>query len=497
MVMMVAVDLGAQSGRIGLGRFSGRVLTVSELHRFEIAPVRVHDRLYWDALRLHHGILEGLRAAAQQVGCNAIASVAIDGWGVDFGLLDRSGRLVQNPVSYRDQRTAAAMHQVHQRVSPRELYERTGTQMMPINTIYQLWAMAAARDPALEAADALLLMPDLFRYWLSGVRGCELTGVTTTQCYDPRVGEWAWDLLSRLDVPTHLFGEVVLSGTVLGSLRSEVAEETGLAGASVIAPAAHDTASAVAAVSFRNPGAAYISSGTWSLVGIEVDAPVINEHTFTADLTNEAGARGTFLLMRNVMGLWLLEECRRAWALEGQVWGFPELISLAEAARPHTAFVDPNDPVFLGPGNMPARICEWCRRTGQVVPEKPSAVVRCILESLALKYRQIIELLPMTSGVSPREIHVVGGGARNRLLCQWTADASGLPVWAGPAEASEVGNLVVQLIALGELGSLEDARAVVRESFPPDLYAPRERGAWDQAYVHFLELAAKVNQSEP
>jgi len=484
---LISVDLGAQSGRVAVGSFDGRRLDVTEVHRFPNVPVRVHERLHWDALRLYDGVLEGLRAAARQGG--SLASVAVDGWGVDFGLLDRAGRLLQNPVHYRDRRTERAFDEVRERVPPREIFRRTGNQLLPINTIYQLWAMVAAKDPVLDVAERLLLMPDLFHYWLSGVPRCELTEATTTQCYDPVAGDWAWDLVGGLGLPTHLLGEVVPPGTILGSLRAEVAEETGLGGLSVISPASHDTASAVAAVPFRQPGSAYISSGTWSVVGMEVPRPVIDEHAFAANLTNEGGAGGLFQLLSNGIGLWLLHECRRTWELHGQGWEFTELVALAESAPPLGPLVDPNDPVFLAPGDMPQRIANWCRETGQDVPDSPAAMVRCVLESLALAYRQTIDLLAAACGVSPPAVHIVGGGARNELLCQLTADATGLPVWAGPTEASEVGNLLVQAMALGELGSLRDARAVVAESFSPVLYEPRPGGPWDQAYLRFGRLS--------
>jgi rhamnulokinase len=310
--------------------------------------VSIHERLYWDPLRLYDGVLEGLRAAARQGG--SFASVALDGWGVDFALLDRAGRLLQNPVHYRDKRTEGAFAEVRRQVPPWEIFDRTGNQLLPINTLYQLWAMVAAKEPVLDVAERLLLLPDLFHYWLSGVPRCELTETSTTQCYDPVAGDWAWDLLARLGLPAHLLGEVVPPGTVLGPLRADVAQEVGLSGVSVITPASHDTASAIAAVPFRYPGSAYISSGTWSLVGMEVPRPVIVERAFSANLTNEAGAGGTFQLMSNGTGLWLLQECRRTWDLHGQGWEFTELVAMAESAPALGALVDPNDPVFLAPG---------------------------------------------------------------------------------------------------------------------------------------------------
>jgi rhamnulokinase len=488
MATMVSVDLGAQSGRVALGRFDGGKLAVVELHRFPNVPVRAAGVLHWDVLRLYDGILEGLRAARREAG-GRVDSVGVDTWGLDFALTDRAGRLVQNPVHHRDGRTDRAMSGVFGRVPPRELYERTGIQLMPINSVFQLWAMVEAGDPALEAAETLLMMPDLFHYWLSGVEACELTDATTSQCYDPRAKGWALDVLERLDIPARLFPEVVPPGTVLGALRADVGEETRLEGTVVIAPASHDTASAVAAVPFRQTGSAYISSGTWSLVGVEVTAPVIDDRTFKANLTNEGGVDGTFRLLRNVTGLWILHECRRTWAREGSERSFGELVALAESARPLAALVDPNEPAFLPPGDMPERIRDFCATSGQEPPREPGAVVRCVLESLALKYRQTIELLEAATGVAPSEIHVVGGGALNEPLCQWTADATGLPVLAGPVEAAEIGNLAVQAMALGELASLEEAREVVRSSFSPLVYEPRERGAWDEAYGRFAEIA--------
>ncbi len=487
MATMVSVDLGAQSGRVALGRFDGATLSVEELHRFANVPVRVRGTLQWDVLRLYDGILEGLRVAARESGAR-VDSVGVDSWGLDFALLDRAGGLVSNPVHHRDRRFVGAMEKVFERIPERELYERTGIQLMPINSIFQLSTTVAAGDPALEVAESLLMVPDLFHYWLSGVQACEFTDATTSQCFDPRAHAWADDMLERLDIPPRLFRDVVLPGTVLGPLDDDVVEEARLRDAVVVAPASHDTASAVAAVPFRRPGSAYISSGTWSLVGVEVPAPVIDDRTFAANLTNEGGVGGTFRLLRNVTGLWLLHECRRTWALEGSAWEFSELVGIAEDAPPLRALVDPNNPAFLPPGDMPERIRDSCMRTLQEPPQDPGAVVRCVLESLALAYRQTIDLLEAATGVAPPELHVVGGGALNRPLCQWTADATGLTVLAGPVEAAEIGNLAVQAIALGELASLEEARDVVRKSFSPTVYEPRDREPWDDAYGRFQAM---------
>jgi rhamnulokinase len=495
MATMAAVDIGAQSGRVALGRFDGERLSVAEIHRFPNVPVRVHGTLHWDVLRLYAEILDGLGAAAVETD-GLVDSVGIDTWGVDFALLDRAGRLVENPIHHRDRRTEGAMEGVFARVPARELYERTGIQLMPINTLFQLYAMVAAEDPALELADALLLIPDLFHYWLTGVAACEWTNATTSQCLDPRAQAWAVDVLERLGIPPRVFADVVRPATVLGALHSDVGEQTRLRRAVVVAPATHDTASAVAAVPFRSPDALYISSGTWSLVGLELAEPLIDDRTFAANLTNEGGVEGTYRLLRNVNGLWLLYECRRAWAAAGKEWGFAELVALAERAPPLRSLIDPNDPAFLAPGDMPGRIREFCAATRQEVPADAAAVVRCVLESLALKYRQTIELLQAATGTSPPELHVVGGGARNRLLCRWTAEATGLPVLAGPDEATVIGNLAVQAIGLGELASLAEAREVIRDSFAPTIYEPGERGRWEEGYARFETIVARPGEPD-
>jgi rhamnulokinase len=486
MATMVSVDLGAQSGRVALGRFDGERLAVSTVHRFPNVPVRTRGTLQWDVLRLFADLLDGLRAAGTDAG--RIDSVGVDSWGVDFALLDRAGRLVQNPVNYRDTRRADAMDAALKKVSARELYERTGIQLMPINTIFELAAMAAEHDPALEAAETLLMIPDLMHYWLGASRVSEHTNATTTQCFDAHTGTWARDLLERMGIPTELLPEVVPPATVLAPLARDVAEETGLDGALVVAGATHDTAAAVAAIPLGQ-GSAFISAGTWSLVGLELPRPVIDDRTYAANLTNEGGVADTVRVLRNVTGLWLLHECRRAWALEGFDRSFEELVHLAASAPQLRSLVDPNDPVFARPDDMPRRILEYCASTGQPVPEDAGAVVRCVLESLAVKHAQTLDLLADATGIELREVHIVGGGARNELLCRWTANASGLPVHAGLVEATEVGNLLVQALALAELGSIADAREVVRVSFEPTVYEPAEVELWREARTRF-ELVA-------
>lgn len=476
-----AVDLGAHSGRIAVGRFDGERLSVDEVHRFPNVPVRVRGTLHWDVLRLYGDVLDGLHAAASGA---EIASVAVDSWGVDFGLLDRAGRLVQNPVHYRDSRRSAAVEMVYGKVGARTLYDRTGIQLMPINTVFELAAMAAEPDPVLAAADRLLLIPDLFHHWLCGSRTTELTNATTTQCYDARAGAWAGDLLEQLGVPVRLLPEVVEPATPLGPVTDEA---SGVGGAVVVAAATHDTGSAVAGTPLGGERAAFLSVGTWSLVGIESPEPVLGDDAFRANLTNEGGVGGTFRVLRNVTGLWLLEECRRRW--DGTV---DELLAAALQEPALRSFVDPNDPAFAAPGDMPARIADYCEHTGQPRPESEGAIVRCILESLALKHAETVDLLVRVTGRPLEELHIVGGGARNALLCKWTAAAAERPVHAGPAEATLVGNLLVQAIALGELASLAEAREVARRSFSPRRYEPETTAAWREARERFSALGNEL-----
>jgi rhamnulokinase len=487
MTALAAVDLGAQSGRVAVGRFDGERLSTTDVHRFANVPVQAGGTLYWDILRLYRDVLDGLRAAATEAG--RVDSVAVDSWAVDFGLLDKSGRLLGNPVHYRDTRRAHAMPGVLEQIPPRRLYERTGIQLLPINTLFELAAMASEPDRPLDAAASFLLIPDLIHYWLCGSRMSEFTNATTTQCFDPVTGGWANDLLDRLGVPTALMPEVVGPGTKLGSLAPAIAEETRL-DADVIAVATHDTGSAVAAISFSDPHSVFISAGTWSLVGLEIGAPIITDASFAANLTNEGGVGSTFRLIGNVTGLWLIHECRRTWALDGRNYSFGQLVALAKESAPLRSLIDPNDPIFAEPGDMPQRIRAYCAHTNQPEPIDPGAVTRCVLESLALKHAQTVGVLADVAGVSPRAIHIVGGGARNELLCRWTANAAGLTVLAGPEEATLLGNLAVQAMSLGEIGSLDEARAVVGASVTPVRYEPEDDPTWRAALDQFARVVA-------
>jgi rhamnulokinase len=486
---VAAADLGAQSGRVAVGRFDGGKLTVEEVHRFPNVPVHTGTTLRWDLTRLYADVLDGLRAAGRD---GSVDSVGVDSWGVDFGLVDARGELLANPVHYRDTRRAAEFQTVPDRVPFREIYERTGIQLMPINTIFALAAMASDADPALESADRLLLIPDLVHHWLCGSDVSERTNATTTQCLDVRTGTWITDILDRLEIPARILPDVVPPATVIGT----VSEETGIGEAKVVATATHDTGSAVAAIPLRGDRSAYASVGTWSLVGVETREPVVTDDGFRANVTNEGGVEGTVRVLRNVSGMWLLQECARVWGLAGRTYSSEDLVALAQAAEPLRCFVEPNDPSFSEPGDMPSRIAAYCTRTRQPEPADDGAVVRCVLESLALKHAESVDELAALTGREIEEIHVVGGGARNEPLCRWTASAAGRAVLAGPAEATLLGNLLVQLIALGEVGSLDEGRELVRRSITPSIYEPADESAWTEARGRFATLTRSNHPME-
>jgi rhamnulokinase len=383
------------------------------------------------------------------------------------------------------------MEEAFRRVPRAEIFQQTGIQFMQLNSLYQLLSMAVRNAPALSIAETFLTMPDLFNYWLTGEKVCEFTNATTTQCYDPRRQGWADDLLGRLGIPPRIFPEVVPAGTDLGPLLPHVAEETGLAGGagfSVIAPACHDTGSAVVAVPAEGGDFAWISSGTWSVVGAEVADAVINEHTLRHNFTNEGGVAGTYRLSRNVMGLWLVQECRRTWARRGEDYSYGELSEMASQAEPFPAVLDPDDGAFLKPGDMPSRIQDYCRRTGQTVPQTKGAILRCALEGVALKYRWVFDRLDEMLGKRLEPLHIVGGGTQNQLLSQFAADATGRTVVAGPIEATAAGNVLVQMMAQGKVGSVWEGREVVRRSFPLTTYEPGDGAGWADAYARLLEL---------
>jgi rhamnulokinase len=483
-VRLLAFDLGAESGRAVLGEFTGDRLAIREVARFPNGPVAVGRRLCWDAPRLFREIAAALAAVAGEG--IAPAAVGVDAWGVDFGLLDGNGDLVGPPVCYRDRRTEGALAWLFERVPRDRVYERTGIQVLPINTLAQLAAMARDGDPDAARARALLFVPDLVHHFLTGLRRTEFTIATTSQLLDAATGDWDDELLAAVGVPRSWMQEIVPPGTVLGVLTQGLRRATGWRGGPVVAVATHDTASAVVAAPLEGDDAAYISSGTWSLVGVESPRPIVTDAARRANLTNEGGV-GAFRVLKNVTGLWLLQECRRAWS-RGRATSYDELVEAAEAAPPLAALVDPGDPSFLAPADMPEAIRVFCVRTGQRPPETPGAVARCILESLALAYDAVIGEIARVTGRRVSRVHVIGGGARNRLLSQLTADATGLPVLAGPVEATAIGNLGVQAMALGRLASVGELRRMVGASFPAPRFEPRPSPEWDAARQRFRSI---------
>ncbi|MEU9064061.1 rhamnulokinase family protein [Streptomyces sp. NPDC048430] len=476
--VFAAVDLGATSGRVITGRVGPDELELTEAHRFANTPVRLPDGLHWDVLALYQGMLDGLRAAARS---GPVASVGVDTWAVDYGLLDSDGSLLGLPFHYRDARNAKAAEEVMARFDAQELYGIGGLQHLPFNTVFQL---AAHRSTAQwPAARTLLLMPDLLVYWLTGSVGAEVTNASTTALFDARTGDWSDALIGRLGLERSLFPALREPGERAGTLLPHVAGFTGLPGDTpVTTVASHDTASAVAAVPATEPGFAYVSCGTWSLAGLELDAPVLTEESRAANFTNERGVDGTVRYLRNIMGMWLLEECRRTWERDGTPTGLVGLLADAARARPFAAVIDPDDPVFLAPGDMPSRIDAALTRTGQVTPGSPGGYVRCVLESLALAHRRTLREAAALAGRELTRIHLVGGGSRNELLCQWTADATGLPVTAGPAEATALGNVLLQARAHGLVGELTDMRGLVARTQELRHYTPQgDQEAWDRA----------------
>jgi rhamnulokinase len=439
-------------------------------------------------LRFWTEIKRALSIVATECG-DSLVGIGVDTWGVDSGLLDRNGALIANPYHYRDRRTDGMYEHAFERVSRAEIFERTGIQFMEINSLYQLLSLVVTRSPILEIADTFLTIPDLLNYWLTGRKACEFTIATTTQCYDPRAGDWARGMLDRMGIPTHIFPEVVPPGTVLGPLASYVADEVGLQGIPVIAPACHDTGSAVAAVPADGPGFAWISSGTWSIQGAEIPDALINDTSLAYNFTNEGGVEDTYRFSRNIMGLWLVQECRRTWARAGKRLSYADITELAAEAEPFVAIVDPDCSDFLSPGDMPGRIREYCRRTGQTVPQTMGEVARSALEGLALRYRWVLERTEEMLGNTLDPLHIVGGGTKNQLLSQLTANAIGRRVITGPSEATATGNVLVQALALGYVDSLVDGRRIVRNSFPVKVFEPGDRSGWDEAYARFLPLA--------
>jgi len=485
---VLSFDFGASSGRAMIGIFDGEKITLKEVHRFSNDPVSLGGTLYWDTLRQLFEIKQGLTKAKNDGG---FSSVGIDTWGVDFALLDKDDRLLESAVHYRDSRTNGIPEETFKKISKERIYELTGIQFMDFNTIFQLYSLVKDRPELLERAKTMLFVPDLFSFFLSGKKVTEYTEATTGQIVDAYTKDISKEIMDAISVPADLLPPVVMPGTVIGQLTDELCEELGLEKADVIAVGSHDTASAVVSVPATEEDFIYISCGTWSLFGTETDAPIISEKSEYHNITNEGGAFDKITFLKNIIGLWLIQESRRQWIREGQEYSYAELERLALECKPFACFIDPDSPEFTPQGNIPKRVQEFCRRTGQYVPQTVGEIMRCIYESLALKYRYAFDSIKDCTGKDYQNIYVVGGGVKDRLLCQMTADSCGVPVNAGPIEATVFGNIVVQLMASGDIKDLSEARRVIANSDTMKLYTPEKHDVWEEKFKEFKTIIGK------
>lgn len=480
----LALDLGAESGRAILGSLESQRLQIKEISRFPNQMLPIHGHLYWNVFRLFEEIRKGLEICLAEV---KIKSLALDTWGVDFGFLAEDGTIIGLPFAYRDPHTKGAMKEFFKKVPKTQVYHLTGIQFIPFNSLFQLYALKKEGSFLLETATDLLFMPDLFNYLLTGKKKTEFTFATTSQLYNPSKGDWEEELFEALEVPKTLMQEVVQPGTIIGELDYEISRTYRGNPLPVIAVASHDTGSAVAAVPAIGQDWAYISSGTWSLMGIESQKPLINEQAMALNFTNEGGVEGTFRFLKNITGLWLLQECRKVWTREKDC-SYERLISLAQEAKAFQHFINPDWEGFLNPLDMPEAIRKYCVRTKQKTPGSPAEFVRCIFESLALKYRVVLDQLRLVHSQPIRKVHIIGGGVKNRLLCQFTANATGLPVYAGPVEATSIGNIMMQALTLGAVHSVQEMRRVIRRSFELTIYEPERMNEWARAKEQYLEI---------
>ncbi len=478
----LAIDLGAESGRTIVGALDGNHLSLTETHRFPNGPVRLNDGLHWDMLRLWSDIKNGIRKS------KPFDSIGLDTWAVDFALLDKNGSLLGNPFHYRDARTDGMLDEAFKVMPRAEIFANSGIQFMQLNTLYQLIAAVRSNSSVFDVAKTFVTIPDLFNFWLTGELTNEFTNATTTQCFDPRTRTWSTKILDAFGIPSHLFKPTTDSGTQIGTLLPNLAEETGAGAVPVILPACHDTGSAVVAVPAKNEDFVWLSSGTWSIMGAEVREPCLTEKALEYNFTNEGGVNGTWRLSKNIMGLWLVQECRREWSRQGEEISFDALTQLAAESEAFLSVIDPDDGLFLAPGDMPSRIQKYCVDTNQRVPQTKGQIIRVVLESIALKYRLVLERLEELSGKHLEPLHIIGGGTRNKLLNQFTADSTGRTVITGPVEATAIGNILMQAIGMKHISSLAEAREVVRISFEPEIFEPRLNSAWDEAYARLKKV---------
>ncbi len=485
----LAFDLGAESGRAVLGSLESETLSIRELHRFPNGPFSLLGHLHWNIYNLFEDIKKGMKICASEITAR-LESLAVDTWGVDFGLLAGDGSILGLPYAYRDPRNVQAMKKFLEIFPKERIYELTGIQFMPFNSLFQLYALVLDNSPFLKSATDLLFMPDLFTYLLTAVKTTEATIASTSQLYNPRQGSWNEELFSALGISRSIMQSPLRPGTVVASILPAVSQETGLGDVPVVASAGHDTGSAVAAVPALGKNWAYISSGTWSLMGIESPQPLITPQTLKLNFTNEGGMEGTTRFLKNVTGLWLVQQCRKKWSADRPL-SYDEMRDMAASAPAFKAMIDPDAPDFLNPPDMPSAIQHFCRKTGQAVPLTPGEVLRCAIESLALKYRVVLEELKQVSPHPIEKIHIIGGGSQHVTLCQFTADATSLPVITGPVEATAIGNIMGQALALGHVRSLEEIRRIVANSAELQTYEPRETKRWQAAYGRFREIVDK------
>lgn len=483
----IAIDLGAASGRVMISKLNKNKLNLQEIYRFPNKGIPIGYSLYWDILHLWDEITYGL-ALTSEICQQPIQSIGLDTWGVDFGLLDKNDVLIGNPYHYRDQRTDQIFATAFKRVSKKQIYAKTGIQFIEFNSLFQLFSMVVANDPQLSIAQTFLNLPDLFNFFLTGQKFNEFTISSTTQCLNPNTNQWDLDLISAFGIPTQIFGKIIQPGTILGEIRPSIAQSLSIPQLLVIASAGHDTASAVAAVPASESNYIYISSGTWSLMGIELNKPLINDESLKASLSNEGGVENKIRFLKNISGLWFLQECRRIWNLQGATFSYDDLIELAKSATPFKSLIAVNDKRFMSPTDMPTEINSFCKETAQPIPSDKAAMIRCILESLALEYRRVADQIDKVAGTHFPIIHIFGGGSKNSLLNQFTADATGRIVLAGPEEATVIGNTLVQAIAVGEIASLSEGRSIVRNSFEIVEYEPNQSDGWQEAYSRYLSI---------
>lgn len=499
----LAIDLGAESGRVMQGTFSNDRLELSEKHRFITGPLRLPTSypegniqkeyydcsLVWDFFRFWQEITNSIRSTAQNV---KISSIGVDTWGVDFALLDENGLLLSTPFHYRDNRTEGMMEKSFEKLSRERIYELTGIQFMQLNTLYQLFSLVQSNSPQLKIADKLLMIPDLINYWLTGRAVSEFTEATTSQIFDTRQGQWSAEIIEAMGFPPHIFPKIIKPGTKLGPLRKCVAKDLNC-NTMVVAPPTHDTASAVAAIPAETDDYVWISSGTWSIIGTNMPKPVINEASYSSNFTNEGGAAGYYRFSKNITGLWLVQQCRSQWKQDSKDYSYDELTSMARNAPHLKTIIDPGYHEFISVGGMVEKIKDYCRITGQPLPENEAETVRAVLQGLALKYRYVIEQLEEISGKKTNTVHIVGGGTKNKLLNQFTADALGRKVITGPIEATATGNIITQAIAMGHIHNWEEGVSVIKNSFDIQTYIPGDRSGWDKAYDQFKQNLDKID----